>query len=666
MWVPILGLTALAGALRFLNLGNTPPGLYRDEAFNGLDALRVLDGDFAVYFAANHGREPLFLYLIAATVGALGRTPGALRLAAAVCGTLTVPVTYLMVRAWFNRRVALLSAAIISVIVWHIQLSRVGFRAVTLPLAIAVFFWSGARAFHSRRLDAWLLTGILYGLMFYTYVAARFTPVAVLGLAAYLLCVGKSDRLWPDALYFGSGALIALIPLGVYAAHHWDVVMGRPGQVSVLNPAVNQGDLWGTVGRHLIRTLGLFFVRGDSIPRHNVPGRPVFTPLMGAAMVLGSARAAAQARRRDVGSALVLIWVGTMLVPTLAAADAPHFLRAVGVLPPLVVLPALGLEMVWRASAQQSRRIWGSALLCLVLAFSLGATVRDYFVQYGTSPDASYAFEAAATELAAEVNRFTGIGWDGKGVLGPTAASKDKGSEERRVYLDMRLWRAWEGLAFLVPDQQALVRFQPNGTLPPAATDQILLLLWPYDDLRPYVAALPHPAQIEARAGPLTRGDLEKTPYPAYASYRVGPRKEQHVAPLARFGESIELADLDVETEGHTWQVRLLWSTQDSVDEDYTAFVAVCDDRCTGDRLMAQDDAEPGAGYYPTSLWHPGDVIVDVRTLELSPRELAAPRIAVGLYAWPALERLPVTMPSGAPSADMLILPLGNGGGDAD
>jgi 4-amino-4-deoxy-L-arabinose transferase-like glycosyltransferase len=101
----IAGVTLLAAVLRFPLLGRLPPGLYRDEAINGLDALGVLEGVWPIFFTANNGREPLFIYLVAASVGLFGRTALAVRLVSAVLGTLTVPATYLLGRALFGRRV---------------------------------------------------------------------------------------------------------------------------------------------------------------------------------------------------------------------------------------------------------------------------------------------------------------------------------------------------------------------------------------------------------------------------------------------------------------------------------------------------------------------------------------------------------------------------------
>jgi len=48
-WVPLLAVIAVAAALRFWALGYIPPGLYHDEAFNGLDALGVLEGERPVF-----------------------------------------------------------------------------------------------------------------------------------------------------------------------------------------------------------------------------------------------------------------------------------------------------------------------------------------------------------------------------------------------------------------------------------------------------------------------------------------------------------------------------------------------------------------------------------------------------------------------------------------
>lgn len=77
--IALCGITVLAAVLRLVAIDHLPPGLYHDEAFNGLDTLSVLRGQTPIFFPANNGREPLFIYLLAIAVAVLGRTPGALR-----------------------------------------------------------------------------------------------------------------------------------------------------------------------------------------------------------------------------------------------------------------------------------------------------------------------------------------------------------------------------------------------------------------------------------------------------------------------------------------------------------------------------------------------------------------------------------------------------------
>src|SRR6185369_14080222 len=100
-WAVLLAIVVLGGLLRFYQVGSTPPGLYQDEAFNGLDALNILAGSHPIYFPANNGREPFYMYLSAAGVAAFGRTPLAIRFPAAVVGTLLIAATFALGRTLY-------------------------------------------------------------------------------------------------------------------------------------------------------------------------------------------------------------------------------------------------------------------------------------------------------------------------------------------------------------------------------------------------------------------------------------------------------------------------------------------------------------------------------------------------------------------------------------
>jgi hypothetical protein len=158
---------------------------------------------------------------------------------------------------------------------------------------------------------------------------------------------------------------------------------------------------------------------------------------------------------------------------------------------------------------------------------------------------------------------------------------------------------------------------------------------------------------VEAHAGPLIKGDLEKAPYPAYVAYAIEPDAERSAAYLARWGDQIALVDYSVTQRDDEWNIDLVWEALESPPEDYTIFVYVYD----GGRLAAQHDRKPGDGYYPTNLWRPGDIIVNEHILTLPDDcPLGNLRLGLGLYTWPSLERLQVQTPSGASIGDILIV----------
>jgi len=95
-WLQLLFVTLLGGALRFTQLATAPLGYFHDEAWSAEKARSIItDAEPpAVYFPENNGMDALHVYLIALIFQFTGPVAIGSRLASALVGTLTVPVTY--------------------------------------------------------------------------------------------------------------------------------------------------------------------------------------------------------------------------------------------------------------------------------------------------------------------------------------------------------------------------------------------------------------------------------------------------------------------------------------------------------------------------------------------------------------------------------------------
>ncbi|MFW6070283.1 MAG: ArnT family glycosyltransferase [bacterium] len=617
----------VAAALRFWALDSAPPGLYRDEAHNGLDALRVLNGEHAVFFETNNGREPAYIYLTALSVALFGRTVLALRLAAAVAGVIATYAVYRLADVWVGRRAGLFAAWLWAITLWPVHLSRLGLRPILLPLFLALTFWVGTLAYRRQRAWLWLLAGALYGAAFYTYLAVRFTPLLLLLFLSYLLLTRprSARRLWPGLLLFAVAALAALLPLLLYTLQAPDLLLGRTQQVSILSPQVNNGDLWGTLLRHVGRGAGLFLWQGDTIVRHNVPGRPLFDLYMALPFLLGVV--CCLRRWRQAPAAALLLWATVMLGPTILAEDPPHFLRAVGVLPAALILPAVGLSKLW-----EWPKLPGALRRGFVLVLASGAlinTVADY-VHYAREPETALLFETAARELAQQINSE---------------------AEEVAVFADRRFREGWPSVPFLVQPAQQVRWFRPDEGLPSPALPAAVYA-WPYERLDYVPAALTPPVVVTVDEGALARGDLEPEAYPLYVRFQASAVAP--APPLAHFAGQVALHDADATLLSPTrLQVDLYWSSLSAVDDPLVSFVHVVQ----GGELLGQDDGPLARGYWPTDSWRPQQIVRDRRVIELDDKyDSMHQEISVGLYDALTQDRLPVQTPAGDPSGDTWLL----------
>ena len=620
--------------LRFWQLGAAPPGLYHDEAYNGLDAVSVLTAGPSLFFDANNGREPAYILLTSLAVAALGQTVLAVRLAAAVVGSLTVIAVYLLADCWFGRNVGLLSAWLWAITLWPLHLSRIGLRAITLVPLLALTFWLGTLAFRQQKRWLWLLAGVVYGLSFYTYLAVRFTPILLGLLFFYLLWCGYGERLWPGVGWFGLATAVILLPLVLLFLQDPSLILGRAGQVSILSPEINGGDLWGTLLRQIGLALGMVIWRGDTILRHNPAGRPVFDALMTVPFLLGLGWTLVNWKRAAAMG--LLLWLGVMLWPTILAEDTPHFLRSVGVLPALLIFPSLGLAWLWH---------WGRVpnwlrrgLVLTLLAGSLLLTVRDY-VAYAQDAQVAYLFETAVTDLAAAINQE---------------------DEETAVFIDEeRFWQKQAALRFLVPEARVIL-YRPENGLGVDIKQNAVVYTYPFmaqDFMAPYLQA---PALVTVERGSLARGDLETAATPLYLRYALAPAP--NLPKIALFGEQVALYQVDVaQTEDGKLRIDLIWETPGSTSAgqatlaDLVVFVHLV----TEAGLVAQDDAPPANGRWQAAWWQPGLYVGDRHEITLPDDVLPDQyELHIGWYDATTHTRLPATDAAGTPLGDQFIWPV--------
>jgi hypothetical protein len=126
----------------------------------------------------------------------------------------------------------------------------------------------------------------------------------------------------------------------------------------------------------------------------------------------------------------------------------------------------------------------------------------------------------------------------------------------------------------------------------------------------------------------------------------------------ARLGQSITLVGYTLESDavrpGESVRLTLYWQAMDKVMARYTVFTHVVDSKGLP---VAQTDSPPLGGTAPTDSWQVGATIIDRYAIAIQPGTPPGQyELRVGMYSWPDLTRLPVTL-NGKPSGD--YVPLG-------
>lgn len=374
-WTIVLLIIVVAAVFRFQNITSAPPGLYPDEAMNGNNAIQALEtGDYKVFYPENNGREGLFINLQALSLKVFGPSahstnPGqagsgqdypiwALRIVSAIIGVLTILGLYLLANKLFNWQIAALSSYLMAIGFWHVNFSRIGFRAIMAPFLLVwgiYFLWRGLS---SGRLWNFAISAVFWGLGFYTYIAFRAIPLAlIITLLAYWHSLKKDyghekyehvrNQLLRGLALFLVIAVLVSLPIGYYFWTHPSDFFGRLGQVSVFasdNPLQS-------LAQNTVQTLGMFNFVGDYNWRHNVAGQPILLWPAGIFFAIGFFRSWIKLFKRakthghlSSVQVLLLSWFFIGLIPVVTSNEGlPHALRVIIVAPVVFIWAGEGL-----------------------------------------------------------------------------------------------------------------------------------------------------------------------------------------------------------------------------------------------------------------------------------------------------------------------------------
>jgi 4-amino-4-deoxy-L-arabinose transferase-like glycosyltransferase len=418
IWLIFAGIIVFASFLRLYHITTTPTGLYPDEAMDGNNALEVIQTNhFQVFYVEDNGREGLYVNTLVFFIKAFGNKPWVVRLPAAITGILTVVGMYFLGEELFGAEIGLLAAFLLAACFWHIDLSRVGFRAIMAPLCLVWTLYFLIRSFRSsKEWLAWIfavLGGIIFAAGFYTYIAYRVTPLLLL---LFIPFFKKFPHFWKRAAVFIAVTFLIALPIGLYFLHNPGDFFGRTGEISVSNAKSPIGEFVLNVGK----TLAMFNFTGDGNWRQNIAGAPELYFPVGVLFLLGIVLALVSLwrsikKKSDDGvlraqypafSILVIFgWFVLAILPAAASDEGiPHALRSILTLPPAIFLAAIAGIWAYRA-------IWGNgfkktaATLALLFVIAVGVNAYvSYFIVWAKNPNVYWAFNENYVEVGNQMN----------------------------------------------------------------------------------------------------------------------------------------------------------------------------------------------------------------------------------------------------------------------
>ena len=395
--VLILFAIVLVVFFRFYRLSEVPGEMFSDHAEKLMDVADVLQGQTAIFFPRNTGREAVQMYLTAMIAILAGTKLSfmSLKIGTALAGLFTLPFIYLLGKEIGGKRVALFAFVLAGVAYWANVISRIGLRFPLYPLFAAPTLYFLIRGLHYRRRNDFIWAGIFLGLGLHGYSPSRLVPlVVVAAVLIYLLhrqSVGNRKQAFIGLVLLAVTSLVIFLPLLRYALSEPEMfayrALTRLGETETTYPA----PVWIIFLNNLWKSMVMFFYKNGNIWVHSIPNRPALDVISAALFFLGSGLVVIRyIRQRHWIDLFLLVSIPLLMMPSILSLafpeENPSLNRSGGAIIPVFILAAVGLDAIVRAVerryASGTQRLIPIALTLVLLFFISSANYDLVFRQF--------------------------------------------------------------------------------------------------------------------------------------------------------------------------------------------------------------------------------------------------------------------------------------------
>jgi len=393
----VLAVAALVIFFRLYRIADIPAEPFSDHAEKILDVYDITQGQTAIFFPRNTGREAFQMYwtvLIAKILGT-GLSFLTLKLGTSLLGLLTLPYIYLLGKELGNRRVGLLALLFFGIAYWPNVISRAGLRFTLYPLFLAPTLYYLLRGLRIQNRNDFVFSGFFLGLGLHGYSPFRIVPLIILIAIGLFLLQNRSKNnltrsIWWLALV-GFTALVVFLPLARYVTENPEGfsyrAVSRLADVEQPLPA----PVWQVFFSNLWNALRMFNWDDGDIWVNSIPHRPALDVVSGVFFLFGLLLLLVRyIRQRNWLDLFLLLSIPLLQLPSILSlafpGENPALNRTAGVAIPVFLIVALAFDGLLTALMACSTRRLGMIIMWSVtgvlLLWSVTQNYNLVFKQY--------------------------------------------------------------------------------------------------------------------------------------------------------------------------------------------------------------------------------------------------------------------------------------------